>query len=130
MAEALLGRIDFEHFQAVSAGCSPGRLHPCTVEAMKEIGIDLSQKAPKQVDDFRNDEFDYVITLDESSRRLCGRFKCSDVIHWKFDDPTVASPDPERQLRAFRMIRDQISQRLRLFVTVHVRPQRRFLPAA
>jgi protein-tyrosine-phosphatase len=130
MAEALLGHIDCEHFQAISAGISRGQLHPCTLEAMKEIGIDLSQKAPKHVDDLRDEEFNYVITLDESSRRLCGHFKCPDVIHWKFDDPTAASPDAERQLHAFRMIRDQISQRLRLFVAVHVRPQRKSPPAA
>jgi protein-tyrosine-phosphatase len=129
MAEALLRRIDSEHFQAVSAGTSRGRLHPLTIEVMKEIGIDLNHKIPKLLEDVTDDEFDYVITLDEISRRLCRNFQRAETIHWKLDDPVAASKDPERQLRAFRMVRDQISQRLRLFVIVHVRPQTRS-PAA
>src|SRR5262249_51815390 len=129
-AEALLNKIDSQHFQAVSAGSSWGCVHPYTVEAMNEIGIDLSQKAPKHLDDLRDEEFDYVITLDESSRRLSGNLKCAEAIHWKFDDPILVSADPARQLHAFRMVRDQISQRLRLFVIVHLRPQPKSLPAA
>src|SRR5262245_15453344 len=123
MAEALLRRIDSEHFQAVSAGKSRGQLHPLTVEVMKEIGIDLNHKIAKPLEDIRDDEFDYVITLDETNGRLCRNFRRAETMHWKLDDPVAASKDPERQLRAFRMVRDQISQRLRLFVIVHVRPQ-------
>jgi len=59
MAEALLRRIDSEHFQAVSAGTSRGRLPPLTVEVMKEIGIDLKYKIPKLLEDVMDDEFDY-----------------------------------------------------------------------
>lgn len=130
MAEALLNRIDSEHFEALSAGASRGRLHPLTVEVMKEVGIDLSQRAPQNVQDLRDDKFDVAITLDEISMRVFPNFHRAETLHWKFDDPVAASNDPERQLRAFRMVRDQISQRLRLFVTVHSRPQRRSLPAA
>lgn len=129
MAEALLRKIDAEHFEAVSASTSRGRLHPLTVEVMKEIGIDLSQKAPKHMKDLRDDDFDYLITLDENSKRLARNFR-AETIHWKLDNPIAASNDPERQLRSFRMVRDQISQRLRLFVIVHVRPQTYSVPAA
>jgi protein-tyrosine-phosphatase len=130
MAEALLGRIDSEHFQAVSAGTSRGRLHPLTVEVMKEIGIDLSQKMPKQVDDLASDEFDYVITLDDSSTRMYRNSWGAEAIQWKFDDPIAVSSDPKRRLHAFRTLRDQLTQRLRLFVIVHVRPQPKSLSAA
>jgi protein-tyrosine-phosphatase len=130
MAEALLNKIDSEHFQAISAGRSPARPHPLTIEVMREIGIDLSQKASKHVDDVRDQEFDYVITLDEGTRRMDGNFKCLERIHWKFDDPTAASSVLGRELHAFRIIRDQISQRLRLFVIVHVRPQTKSQPSA
>ena len=130
MAEALLSRIDSENFEAASAGASRGPLHPFTVEVMKEIGIYLSQKTPQNVEDLRDDKFDYAITLDENSARVFRNFHRAETIHWKFDDPAATFNDPQRQLRAFRMVRDQISQRLRLFVTVHVRPQRRSVPAA
>jgi len=122
--------MDSEHFYAVSASTSHGRVHPFTVKVMKEIGIDLSQKSPKHLKDLRDDKFDYVITLDESSTRAYRNFRSAETIQWKLDDPSAAPTDPERQLRAFRITRDQISQRLRLFVIVHVRPQTRSMPAA
>ena len=91
---------------------------------MREIGIDLSQKATKHVEDFREDNFDYVITLDENSARAYQNSENTGTIHWRVDDPASINPDePEKQLRLFRMVRDQIAQRLRLFVIVHVRSQ-------
>src|SRR5262245_12363006 len=107
MAEALLNRIDSEHFEAVSAGTSRRELHHCTVEVMKEVGIDLSQKALKRVEDLAEDKFDYVITLDDSAARAYRNFRRAATIHWKFDDPTSFA-DPAKQLRVFRMVRDQI----------------------
>src|SRR5262245_33876382 len=130
MAEALLNSFDCEHFSALSAGTSRGRMHPITVEVMKEIGIDLSRKTPKQIKDLKDDKFDYVITLDDSSMRAYPNFRHAETIHWKLDDLVAVSTDPERQLWAFRMARNQITQRLRLFIIVHVRPQARSIPAA
>src|SRR5262245_25247051 len=64
-AEALLRRIDSEHFEALSAGPSPGGLHPLTVEVMNEIGIDLTQNIPRCLEQLTDETFDYVITLGE-----------------------------------------------------------------
>jgi len=66
IAEALLQRIDSEHFEALSAGTSCGQLHPLIAEVMNEIGIDLSQKTSRRAVELTNDKFDYVITLGES----------------------------------------------------------------
>jgi arsenate reductase len=124
MAEALLGRIDSQNFEALSAGTSCLGLHPFTVEVMNEIGIDLRLKTPRSVQEVKNDEFDYVITLgvDAKTYSKLLNFKGGEIVHWKFGDPVAESNDPEKQLRAFRMVRDQIAQRLRLFVIVHSRP--------
>jgi protein-tyrosine-phosphatase len=129
IAEALLARIDSEHFEAISAGTSRGRLHPLAVEVMNEVGIDLSGKVPKRVQELPDEKFDYVITLDESTARTYRCPRHSETIHWKVDDPVAVSSEPEKQLRAFRMVRDQIAQRLRLFVIVHVRTQVPSAPA-
>jgi protein-tyrosine-phosphatase len=123
MAEALLERIDLQNFEVQSAGASSGRLHPLTVEIMKEIGIDLDKKVPRSMQAVSDARFDYVITLDDTTAKLNPRFQGAETIHWKIDDPIARSKDPEEQLRHFRMVRDQIAQRLRLFVIVHVRPQ-------
>ena len=122
MAEAMLNWLDSEHFEATSAGTIYGELHPLTVEVMKEIGIDLGQKTPKSVNQLLSEDFDYVITLGRRALSCDRKFPCAEVVHWKFDDPR-ALDDPERQLREFRIIRDQIVQRLRLFVLVQVRSQ-------
>lgn len=128
MAEALLDRLDSEHFEAISAGTSCGEMHPLTVEVMKELGIDLGQKTTKSVDQLLDKELDYVITLGPRVPSCERKFRSAEIVHWKFADPGKAD-DPVRQLREFRIIRDQILQRLRLFVLVHVRPQNPSRPA-
>ena len=122
MAEAMLNWLDSEHFEATSAGTIYGELHPLTVEVMKEIGIDLGQKTPKSVNQLLSEDFDYVITLGRRALSRDREFPCAEIVHWKFDEPG-GPDDPERQLREMRMIRDQILQRLRLFVLVHFRSQ-------
>jgi protein-tyrosine-phosphatase len=89
---------------------------------MQEVGIDLSGKIPRRVQELADQKVDYVITLDESTRTYPNS-QHAETIHWKVDDPVAISSEPEKQLRAFRMVRDQIAQRLRLFVIVNVRPQ-------
>jgi arsenate reductase (thioredoxin) len=125
IAEALLNRIDSEHFEPASAGTSCGLMHPLAVEVMNEISIDLSSKTPRRVQELPDVRFDYVIALDERTARLYRNYRGVETIHWKFDDPAAMSTETDKQLRAFRMVRDQIAQRLRLFVIVHVKPELR-----
>src|SRR5215469_13531335 len=122
IAAAMLNWLDSEHFEAMSAGTICGELDPLTVEVMKEIGIDLGQKTPKSVHQLLDEAFDYVITLGRRAPSYDRKFPCAEIVHWKFDEPG-GPDDPEKQLLEFRTIRDQIIQRLRLFVLVHVRPQ-------
>ena len=129
MAEAMLRRLDSEHFKATSAGVTAGRMHPLTVEVLKEVGIDLGQKMPKSLQQIPDEEFDYVITLGEVAPSYQRKFSRAETVHWKFDRPSGRSIDPEKQLRQFRTVRDQILQRLRLFVLVHVRRQSPSRPA-
>jgi protein-tyrosine-phosphatase len=122
LAAAMLNWLDSEHFEATSAGTICGELDPLTVEVIKEIGIDLHQKTPKSVHELVDEEFDYVITLGRHALSCDRKFPSAEIVHWKFDEP--GGPDvPEKKLRELRMIRDQILQRLRLFVLVHVRGQ-------
>jgi ArsR family transcriptional regulator len=122
MAGAMLKWLDSEHFEAVTAGTTCGELNPLTVKVMKEIGIDVVQKPQKSMRQLSGQEFDYVITLGRHALSCGLKFPRSEIVHWKFDDPG-GSDDAERQLREFRVIRDQLLQRLRLFVLVHVRSQ-------
>jgi protein-tyrosine-phosphatase len=90
---------------------------------MNEIGVDLSRQVSRRAEELTNDEFDYVISLGDSPSCHHLMFQGAETIHWRVDDLVHRSNDPEKQLRAFRTVRDQIAQRLRLFVIVHVRSQ-------
>ena len=123
MAEALLCLIDSANFEPCSAGISCQPVNPMAVEVMNEIGINLSHKSQTTLADVCHEVFDFVITLDEASAGVDHSLAARETVHWKFDNP-IAVSNTEAQRRAFRSVRDQIAQRLRLFAIVHVRPTR------
>jgi len=116
MAEGLLRHLAGDRFEVSSAGTHPKGMHPQTVAVMKEAGIDVSAQTSKDVDRLRDQKFDYVITVCDRARSHCPTFPGAQPIHWGFDDPAEAPP--ERQLETFRRVRDEIAQRLRLFVAI------------
>jgi len=114
MAEGLLRSFAADRFDVVSAGTSPKGMHPRTVDVMREIGIDVTHQTSKDVKQFLDQKFDYVITVCDRAKQQCPIFPGAEPIHWGFDDPAEA--EDERQLEVFRRIRNEIQQRLRLFV--------------
>ena len=116
MAEGLLRHLAGDRFEVSSAGTHPKGMHPQTVAVMKEAGIDVSAQTSKDVDRFRDQKFDYVITVCDRARSHCPTFPGVQPIHWGFDDPAEAPP--ERQLETFRRVRDEIARRLRLFLAI------------
>ena len=114
MAEGLLREKAGDRFEVFSAGTHPKGLHARSVEAMKEVGIDISQQKSKDVSTYANDKFDYVITVCDRAKQACPVFPGAEPIHWGFDDPAEAPLD--RQLETFRRVRDEINRRLDLFV--------------
>ena len=117
MAEGLLRHLAPDRFEVESAGVEPSRVRPQAVEAMREIGIDISQHRSKSVDEFAGQEFDYVITVCDNARERCPIFPGkTERIHWSFDDPAAAVGDEESQLALFRRVRDEIEGRLKEFL--------------
>lgn len=116
MAEAFLNELCPDDFVAQSAGLEPGSLNPLAVEAMREIGIDISLKTTKSVFDLINSgqRFSYVITVcDESNAERCpvfpDRARC---LHWSFADPATLQGTWEERLAATRKIRDKIRAKI------------------
>src|ERR1700739_2457803 len=91
MAETFLNQICGDHFEASSAGLEPGKLNPVVVEAMQEIGIDISGNQTKSVfDTIKSGKmFQYVITVcDETSAERCPIFPgITKRLHWGFPAP-------------------------------------------
>ncbi|EQD55250.1 arsenate reductase, partial [mine drainage metagenome] len=63
MAEGLLNGLKNDRYVAYSAGSKPGKVSPYAIEAMKEIGIDISKSKSKDVKEFGDWEFDAVVTV-------------------------------------------------------------------
>ena len=94
-----------------SAGVRPAReVHPLAGQVMKEIGIDLNQHYPKQVDRYLNEPWDYVITVCGDARETCPLFsgEVRHRLHIGFDDPDAFTGTPEEIITEFRRVRDEI----------------------
>jgi arsenate reductase len=116
MAEAFLNQICGEEFEAYSAGLEPGKLNPIVVEAMQEIGIDISGNQTKGVFDFIKSGkiFAYVITVcDEASAERCPIFAgVTKRLHWSFPDPSALQGTHEEKLAKTRVVRDTIKEKI------------------
>jgi arsenate reductase len=116
MAEAWVNQICGDSFAAESAGLEPGTLNPVVVEAMKEVGIDISQKKMRAVFDvFKSGKlFGYVITVcDETSAERCPIFPgVAQRLHWSFRDPSSLTGTHEEKLAGVREIRDEIREKI------------------
>ncbi|HKG47491.1 MAG TPA: arsenate reductase ArsC [Pyrinomonadaceae bacterium] len=116
MAEGLLRHLAGDRFEVASAGVAPAHVRPEAITVMSEIGIDISHHRSKSVDEFRAQEFDYVITVCDNANEQCPIFPGNTQrIHWSFDDPASAEGDEQARLAMFRKIRDEILQQLQFF---------------
>jgi arsenate reductase (thioredoxin) len=117
MAEGLLRHMAGDRFESFSAGTEKTRVHPLAIRAMEELGVDLTTHSSKLVDDFRDQQVDYVITVCDRANETCPFFPThGERLHWSFDDPSAASGSEDDKLEAFRRIRDQIRERLMGFI--------------
>jgi len=114
MAEGLLRHDSGDHFEVESAGVNPTAVKPEAIEAMREIGIDISSHRSKSVDEFTDQEFDYVITVCDNANEQCPVFPGkTQRLHWSFPDPAAVEGSHEDRLLVFREIRNQIRERLK-----------------
>jgi arsenate reductase len=112
MAEGFLKSFD-PGLEVISAGTEPSSvIHPKAVKVMQEINIDISGGRPKNVDNFINDTFDYVITVCDDAREACPVFsgEVTHRLHIGFEDPAKVEGTEEEILSAFRRIRDEIKR--------------------
>jgi arsenate reductase len=116
MAEAFLKQVCGEQFEAHSAGLEPGKLNPIVVEAMKEVGLDISSNQTKAVFDmFKSGKiFAYVITVcDEASAERCPIFPgVTTRLHWSFPDPSAFPGTHDEKLARTREVRDTIKAKI------------------
>lgn len=112
MAEEFVREIGGEEFQVESAGFEPGAINPLVVEAMAEVGVDISRKKTQSVFQlFKTGRiFDYVITVcSESEGGQCPIFPgMTHRLHMPFPDPSKLEGSHEEKMTKVREIREQI----------------------
>lgn len=117
MAEGFLRSFD-SSLEVFSAGTKPAEsVHKLAAKVMLEEWIDISSYKPKNVDEFLQKPFDYVITVCDAAKESCPLFT-GDVkhrLHIGFDDPAEACGTQEEVLAVFRRVRNEINQRFRQF---------------
>lgn len=115
MAEALLRKHAGERFEVASAGLEPTAIHPLTIRAMNEVGVDLSGHYAKGVEHYLGKStFHYAVFVCERTQDNCPHiypFALRRLL-WPFEDPAKAAGTEEERLQRFRDVRDQIEARI------------------
>lgn len=114
IAEAMTNSLFPGRVEAYSAGTRPGAVHPLAVEAMAEVGIDISGNRSKHLDEFKGVEFDLAVTVCDGANEICPFFPgARDHQHAGFQDPSAVVGDHAFKLAAFRQAREDITRYVR-----------------
>jgi arsenate reductase len=110
LAEGILRAAAGDILNVASAGSKPaGYVHPLAIQAMQEIGIDLSGHRSKHLSEFLDANVDTVITVCGNADQACPIFPGQvNRHHWPFDDPAHATGSDEEKLAVFRRVRNEI----------------------
>ena len=110
LAEGILRKLAGDLLEVASAGSKPaGYVHPLGIQAMAEIGIDISAQSSKHMDEFLARDVETVITVCGNADQACPVFPGQiNRHHWPFEDPAHATGTEEELRTVFRRVRDQI----------------------
>ncbi len=116
--EYLLRAIGHGRFETYSAGSNPaGRVNPLAIHVLRErYGLDATGARSKSWAEFKDVQFDFVITVCDHARESCPFWPGQPVIgHWGSPDPAAVTGSEEVRLRAFVDVASQIARRVELF---------------
>jgi len=121
IAEGYLKHFAKERAAIYSAGVETHGVNPRAIATMKEDGIDISSQTSNHVDEYRDIDFDYIITVCDHAKERCPVFPSSATqFHHNFPDPAKAVGSEEEIRSAFREVREEIKRFCRDFVEEHL----------
>lgn len=101
-----------------SAGVETHGVNPKAIATMKEDGINISNHTSNNIDEYRNIDFDFVITVCDNAKERCPFFPTSaKKFHYNFPDPAKATGTEEEIAEEFRKVRQQIKEYCKDFIT-------------
>jgi arsenate reductase len=111
MAEGFVNAKFGDQYEAYSAGNEPTEIHPCAVEVMAQLGIDISRQRAKSLNEFDDAAFDYVVTMCADAAENCPIFPGGETyLHRPFDDPVAQTGSDMDTCASFVRVRDQIKE--------------------
>jgi len=109
MAEGWLRKFGGEKIQVYSAGIETHGVNPRAVQVMGEAGVDISAHTSNNVNEYREVDFDLVLTVCDHARENCPYYPAqAERLHNSFPDPAKAQGTEEEILEEFRRTRDLI----------------------
>lgn len=113
MAEALTGFLGKNRVLVASAGTEPSVVNPFAVQTMAERGIDINENRSKHLNEFLEEDWDYIITTCDSARETCPVFPGDPAqIHWSFPDPSAVEGNDTEKFNAFRKTAQELTFRI------------------
>jgi arsenate reductase len=117
IAEGYLRLFAGDKAEVYSAGIETQGVNPRAVETMKEDGVDISNNTSNNIDEYRDIDFDFVITVCDNARERCPFFPTkAKMFHQNFYDPAKATGTEEEIKEQFRKVRRQIKNYCKKFV--------------
>jgi arsenate reductase len=117
IAEGYLRHFAGDKADVYSAGVETHGVNPRAIETMKEDGIDISGHTSNNMDEYRDIDFDYVITVCDNARERCPYFPTKAVkFHQNFPDPAKTIGTEDEIKAEFRRVRDLIKAYCKQFV--------------
>lgn len=109
IAEGWARQLKGDIIEPYSAGIKAYGVNPYAIKVMQEVGVDISTQRSKLVEEIKDIEFDYVITVCSNANESCPVFPSETwIVHVGFDDPSKVTGTDEEILEAFRKLRDEI----------------------
>lgn len=123
IAEGYLRHFAGDHAEIYSAGVETHGVNPRAIAIMKEDGIDISAHTSNNIDEYRDIDFDFVITVCDNARERCPYFPTkAQKFHYNFPDPAKATGTETEIMAEFRTVRDMIKTYSEQFVREHFAP--------
>ena len=111
MAEAFANKFGKDKFEVFSAGNKPAiNVNPVVVEAMKEVGIDISNNKPKLLTAKMALDVDLIVTMGCNDQGICPGPFFKPTIDWKLEDPKG------KPIALVREIRDEIEHKVKWLI--------------
>jgi len=104
-----------------SAGVETHGVNPRAIVTMQEDGIDISNHTSNNIDEYREIDFDLVITVCDNAKERCPFFPTkAKKYHHNFPDPAKATGTESEITEQFKLVREQIKDYCKSFVEVNL----------